>query len=140
VKLNRQERNELLKKLQIKLNEREKMGKSGIVELNVPKKPKRPKIKKLPTASDILKTSQPPKEKIKEKEDLDKILEGTIKWFSQEKGYGFLVGADGVDYFFHHTELTGTNYIVPVEGDAVFFKSEKGEKGLKATRVSKQGQ
>lgn len=155
MKQNRRERNELLEKLQIKLDEMKKNGKGSVAELNVPKKPKRSKIIKEQSILDVLKASRFPKEKkitvekpIIQREPIrketrlnyhkERSLEGKIKWYSQEKGYGFISAVDGIDYFFHYTELTGTKYTVPVEGDAVSFKAGKSEKGMKATQVSKQ--
>mgnify|MGYP001614448468 CR=1 FL=1 len=63
-------------------------------------------------------------------------MKGKIKFFNESKGFGFIVGEDGKDYFVHST---GLNSGVSVsEGDAVTFEVEKGEKGPKASKVSKE--
>lgn len=62
-------------------------------------------------------------------------MKGKIKFFNEAKGFGFITGEDGKDYFVHST---GLNAGVSVrEGDSVSFETESGEKGLKAVKVSK---
>ena len=60
-------------------------------------------------------------------------MEGKIKWFSEEKGYGFIFGNDGKDRFFHVSAVTGA--VLPNNGDQVTFDSMIGKKGLKAQNV-----
>ena len=63
-------------------------------------------------------------------------LNGTVKWFDTRKGYGFITGEDGNDYFVHHTSLPeGT---VLKEEDKVSFEPGETEKGRQAINVQKQ--
>ena len=62
-------------------------------------------------------------------------MNGKIKFFNQMKGFGFITGADGKEYFVHSTGLKGG--ISVNEGDAVTFEIEQGDKGPKAVKVSK---
>ncbi|MFP4111774.1 MAG: cold-shock protein [Candidatus Woesearchaeota archaeon] len=60
-------------------------------------------------------------------------MEGTVKWFSEEKGYGFIVGDDGQDYFVHHSQVPeGTNLN---EGDKVTFEAVDTDKGIQAQKI-----
>lgn len=62
--------------------------------------------------------------------------QGTVKWFSNQKGYGFISSSDGSDYFVHHTSIEGGGFKTLPEGAEVQFEVEQGEKGLKAVQVS----
>ncbi|MEW6117044.1 MAG: cold shock domain-containing protein [Nitrospirota bacterium] len=62
---------------------------------------------------------------------------GTVKWFNESKGYGFIASEDGQDVFVHHSEIQGNGFKSLSEGDKVTFDVEKGPKGPKAVRVSK---
>lgn len=64
----------------------------------------------------------------------DRII-GTVKWFSSEKGYGFLSRENGPDVFVHFTAITGNGYRTLTEGQKVEFTVEKGPKGLQAANV-----
>ena len=62
-------------------------------------------------------------------------MKGTVKFFNQTKGFGFISGDDGKEYFAHST---GLNEGVEIsEGDSVNFEVEQGNKGPKAIKVSK---
>ncbi len=62
-------------------------------------------------------------------------MEGTVKFFDETKGYGFIASDDGKDYFVH---LSGLNDGVSInEGDSVSFDVEQGDRGPKAVNVSK---
>ena len=64
--------------------------------------------------------------------------EGTVKWFSQEKGYGFIRPDDGSeDVFVHHTGIAGEGFKTLEEGDKVTYEVTEGRKGLQAANVSK---
>lgn len=62
-------------------------------------------------------------------------MRGTVKWFSDEKGYGFIQQEDGEDVFVHHTAITGEGFKSLSEGQTVEFEVTQGQKGLQATNV-----
>jgi CspA family cold shock protein len=63
-------------------------------------------------------------------------MEGTVKWFNNSKGYGFIGGQDGgPDVFVHYSAIQGDGYRVLNEGDVVEFEVEQGPKGPQAARV-----
>ncbi len=59
---------------------------------------------------------------------------GTVKWFSQEKGYGFITSQSGEDHYFNVQSIRGAN--LPGNGDQVSFDSKQGAKGLLAVNIS----
>ncbi len=62
---------------------------------------------------------------------------GTVKWFNDKKGFGFIENDDGGDVFVHHTSIQGSGFKSLYEGDRVSFDIEEGEKGPKAVNVVK---
>jgi CspA family cold shock protein len=62
---------------------------------------------------------------------------GTVKWFNESKGFGFIEQADGADVFVHYSAINGTGHKNLVEGDQVSFEVQEGPKGLQAINVSK---
>jgi len=62
---------------------------------------------------------------------------GTVKWFNENKGFGFLQQEDGPDVFVHFSEITGEGFKTLNEGDEVEFEITEGDKGPKATNVVK---
>jgi cold shock protein len=62
---------------------------------------------------------------------------GTVKWFNESKGFGFITKEDGEDVFVHHTAINGTGFRSLSEGQSVTFDVENGPKGLRAINVSK---
>lgn len=70
--------------------------------------------------------------------ELRKMAEGTVKWFNDQKGYGFITCDDGgKDCFVHHSAIEGAGFKSLQEGDRVSFDIEQGAKGPQATRVKK---
>ncbi len=63
--------------------------------------------------------------------------EGTVKWFSDQKGFGFITQDDGPDVFVHHEAINGTGFKTLSENDRVRFETVEGPKGLKAQNVEK---
>ncbi|MBA3655108.1 MAG: cold-shock protein [Actinobacteria bacterium] len=60
---------------------------------------------------------------------------GTVKWFNNEKGYGFISQSDGADVFVHYSAIETAGYKSLEEGQAVEFEVQQGDKGLQATSV-----
>jgi CspA family cold shock protein len=64
---------------------------------------------------------------------------GTVKWFNESKGFGFISPSDGsADVFVHFSAIQGTGFKTLAEGQAVTFNVQKGPKGLQATDVQLQ--
>ncbi len=65
---------------------------------------------------------------------------GTVKWFNESKGYGFITPEDGSkDVFVHHSAITGTGFKTLAEGQRVTFSVQQGPKGPQAVDVSASG-
>jgi CspA family cold shock protein len=65
------------------------------------------------------------------------MAKGTVKWFNDQKGYGFITPENGNDVFVHHSAIQGEGYKSLGEGQQVEFQIEKGPKGEQATNVVK---
>ena len=63
------------------------------------------------------------------------MANGTVKWFNEKKGYGFIEQEDGPDVFVHHTGIEAEGFRTLNEGDQVTFDVEQGQKGLSAVNV-----
>ena len=63
--------------------------------------------------------------------------QGTVKWFNNTKGYGFIKRERGEDVFVHYKSINGDGYKTLNEGDKVEFEVEQGPKGLQAVKVAK---
>ena len=63
------------------------------------------------------------------------MAKGTVKWFNESKGFGFIAREDGEDVFVHHTAIQGNGFKTLAEGQAVTFDVDKGPKGLRAINV-----
>jgi CspA family cold shock protein len=66
-------------------------------------------------------------------------VQGTVKWFNNSKGYGFIGRDDGPDVFVHYSAISGDGYRTLQEGDSVEFEIVQGPKGPQAANVSKAG-
>jgi CspA family cold shock protein len=64
-------------------------------------------------------------------------LQGTVKWFNNAKGYGFIGREDGPDVFVHYSAITSEGYKSLQEGDKVEFEITQGQKGAQASNVNK---
>ena len=64
------------------------------------------------------------------------MANGTVKWFNDSKGYGFIEQEDGPDVFVHHSEINGIGFKSLKEGDKVTFEIEQGKKGPAAVNVT----
>ena len=68
------------------------------------------------------------------------MTSGTVKWFNDAKGYGFIAPEDGSkDVFVHHSSIAGNGYKSLTEGAKVEFESRQGEKGPEAINVVQAG-
>jgi CspA family cold shock protein len=65
------------------------------------------------------------------------MVKGTVKWFNDSKGFGFLEQEDGGDVFVHFSAIAGNGFKSLSEGDAVEFEVVKGPKGLQAANVTR---
>ncbi|MCA9406445.1 MAG: cold-shock protein [Candidatus Omnitrophica bacterium] len=65
------------------------------------------------------------------------MASGTVKWFDNQKGYGFIAAESGEDVFVHHSEIQGEGYKSLNEGQAVEFEIAAGPKGAQAKNVVK---
>jgi len=65
------------------------------------------------------------------------MAKGTVKWFNNSKGYGFITPESGNDVFVHHSAIQGEGYKSLDEGQAVEFEIQQGPKGEEAINVVK---
>lgn len=65
------------------------------------------------------------------------MMQGKVKWFNQEKGFGFIVGSDNKEYFVHYTQIQIAGFKTLDEGCLVEFDPIEIEKGLQAKNVVK---
>lgn len=63
-------------------------------------------------------------------------MRGTVKWFNDKKGFGFITGDDGTDVFVHFSAIKAEGFKSLKEGDVVEFEVATGPKGLQATDVT----
>jgi CspA family cold shock protein len=64
------------------------------------------------------------------------MSQGTVKWFNDQKGYGFISANDGKDYFVHHSSIIGVGFRTLKEGAKVEFDIEKTDRGPRAVQVT----
>jgi len=64
------------------------------------------------------------------------MANGTVKWFNDRKGFGFIEVEDGSDVFVHHSAINGMGFKSLNEGDKVTFDIEQGQKGPAAANVN----
>jgi CspA family cold shock protein len=65
------------------------------------------------------------------------MTQGIVKWFNDQKGYGFITPENGKDVFVHHSAIQGEGFKSLAEGQKVEFTIEQGPKGEQATNVVK---
>lgn len=68
----------------------------------------------------------------------DALESGVVKWFNPEKGFGFIEREGGDDVFVHFSDISADGYRTLNEGEAVQFEVEDGDRGPKATNVTRQ--
>ena len=64
-------------------------------------------------------------------------MKGTVKWFKEKKGYGFITGEDGKDVFVHFSAIQGEGFKTLDEGQAVEYDLTEGQRGMQASNVTK---
>lgn len=79
----------------------------------------------------------PPESSNTEKEDIN-MAQGTVKWFNESKGFGFITQEDGTDVFAHYSAIQSNGFKTLTEGDVVNFDVVEGDKGLKAANIVKR--
>ncbi len=62
---------------------------------------------------------------------------GKVKWFNDQKGFGFISAENGKDVFVHHSVIEGTGFRTLQDGESVDYDFEDGPKGMKATKVKR---
>jgi len=62
---------------------------------------------------------------------------GKVKWFNDQKGFGFISSEQGKDVFVHHSVIEGQGFRTLQDGESVEYDAEEGPKGSKATRVKR---
>jgi CspA family cold shock protein len=65
------------------------------------------------------------------------MQKGTVKWFNESKGYGFITKEEGGDVFVHYSEIQSNGFKTLAEGQEVSFDVEDGPKGPKAVNVTR---
>ena len=65
------------------------------------------------------------------------MLQGTVKWFNNKRGWGFIVKEDGEDIFVHYSAIKGEGFKSLAEGQLVQFEIEEGSRGPAAANVEK---
>jgi len=65
------------------------------------------------------------------------VATGTVKWFNEAKGFGFITQAEGEDVFVHFSSIVGDGFKTLAEGETLEFDVTRGPKGLQAANVRK---
>ncbi len=65
------------------------------------------------------------------------VLRGSVKWFNDQKGFGFILDAEDRDVFVHYAVIEGDGFKTLEEGEVVEYEVEDGPKGLRAIRVAR---
>lgn len=67
---------------------------------------------------------------------MSEVIKGTVKWFNDKKGYGFIAQESGPDVFVHYSVIEAEGHKTLMEGQAVTMTVGEGQKGLQAEQVS----
>jgi CspA family cold shock protein len=71
------------------------------------------------------------------RKEVSPMVQGTVKWFSDKKGFGFIEQEDGDDVFVHHSAVNMAGFKTLDEGDSVSFEVEEGNRGPAAKNVTR---
>ena len=66
---------------------------------------------------------------------MSNTVQGTVKWFNESKGFGFIAQESGPDVFAHYSEITGSGFKTLTEGQTVEFTVSQGQKGPQASNI-----
>ena len=94
-----------------------------------------PQLKAPPTSDTLITRSDSSQQKFKTIETGNKMEQGTVKWFNDAKGFGFISRQSGDDIFVHFSAIQSSGFRSLQEGQAVEFSVTKGPKGLQAENV-----
>ena len=72
-------------------------------------------------------------------QEVEKSMQGKVKWFNESKGFGFIEAEDGRDVFVHFSSIQGDGFKTLTEGEEVEFDLEQGQKGPAAANVKRMG-